>query len=126
MTYSRCRQINLHGLETAGADIGNAAPARLVTSVLLHARILERGADGLVIIAAGDKAASSQNDVIKRTAVDGNLQKSVVKRNCGAALLKVVVLPEDQLRTGAIGYGRRVQFLVAAQGWIINERRIWR
>ena len=46
MPYSRCRQINLYGLETAGR---NPAPAGLVTSVLLTARILEPGADGNMI-----------------------------------------------------------------------------
>ena len=106
LTYSRCRQVNLHGLEAAGAAIGNAAPVRLGAAILLAARVLEPGADACMVIPATDEASSSQNDVIKRAAVNGNFQKSVIKRNCGTALLQIVVLPEDQLRTVPIGYGR--------------------
>src|SRR4030095_11819753 len=66
LSYSRCRQINLHGSET----IGNAAPVRLGTPILHTARVLETGAYACMVVSAGDKAASGQNDVIKRAAVD--------------------------------------------------------
>ena len=77
-----------------------------------------------MIVATANKAASSQNDVIERAAVNGDLQKSIIEGNCGTALFQVVVLPEDQLRIGSIGYGRRVQFLVATHCRIIDECRI--